>query len=163
MNQKRLLLLHAGNSLYLQHSVGLLFGLTKRADEDKDGVKDSKDQCPNTPAGTKVDDKGCPIIASIKTEKDRDGDGVPDAIDRCPDQPGYPGLNGCPDRDGDRIPDIDDKCPDVFGVKKFDGCPDTDDDGVEDAKDKCPNTPAGTRVDEDGCPIAADDDGVRGH
>lgn len=151
-----------GNDLYLQHSAGLLFTLPKRADADKDGVKDSKDECPNTPRNTRVDARGCPITETVKNVKnasDRDGDGVPDNIDRCPDQPGYPGLGGCPDRDGDRIPDIDDKCPDVYGLKQFSGCPDTDGDGVEDSKDQCPNTPKGSNVDANGCPIAADDDG----
>lgn len=46
-------------------------------DSDHDGVIDEKDKCPNTPAGTKVDEKGCPL--------DSDGDGVPDSIDECPD------------------------------------------------------------------------------
>lgn len=153
---------NGNNAMYLQHSAGLLFSLPKRADADKDGVKDSKDECPNTPPNTKVDARGCPVTATIKnvrTANDRDGDGVPDNIDRCPDQPGYPGLGGCPDRDGDRIPDIDDKCPDVYGLRQFSGCPDTDGDGVEDSKDQCPNTPAGSNVDANGCPIAADDDG----
>jgi len=31
-------------------------------DTDKDSVIDSKDKCPNTPSGTKVDEKGCPVI-----------------------------------------------------------------------------------------------------
>ncbi|MDR3418522.1 MAG: OmpA family protein [Nevskia sp.] len=51
-------------------------------DSDGDGVPDSLDQCPNTPPGTKVDDKGCPIGTV-----DSDGDGVPDSIDQCPDTP----------------------------------------------------------------------------
>lgn len=42
-------------------------------DEDEDGVKDFSDDCPGTPAGVKVDVKGCPI--------DSDGDGVPDHED----------------------------------------------------------------------------------
>ncbi|MDR2405670.1 MAG: OmpA family protein [Deltaproteobacteria bacterium] len=33
-------------------------------------------------------------------------------------------------------------------------CPDSDGDGVCDALDKCPGTPAGYKVDADGCPIA---------
>jgi|TARA_R110002096_G_scaffold194791_4_gene377159 OOP family OmpA-OmpF porin len=45
-------------------------------DSDGDGVVDSLDQCPNTPAGAKVDSKGCPL--------DSDGDGVPDYKDECP-------------------------------------------------------------------------------
>lgn len=40
------------------------------ADEDGDGVLDADDQCPGTPAGTRVDAKGCPLpvaqVASIK-------------------------------------------------------------------------------------------------
>jgi len=34
-------------------------------DEDKDGVTDDKDKCPGTPAGTKVDQGGCPIKGVI--------------------------------------------------------------------------------------------------
>lgn len=49
------------------------------ADSDKDGVPDSRDQCPNTPAGVKVDEKGCPL--------DSDGDGVADYLDQCPGTP----------------------------------------------------------------------------
>lgn len=48
-------------------------------DSDGDGVIDSQDQCPNTPAGVKVDAKGCPL--------DTDGDGVPDYLDQCPGTP----------------------------------------------------------------------------
>ena len=33
-------------------------------------------------------------------------------------------------------------------------------DGVSDRKDKCPNTPAGVAVDETGCPLDSDGDGV---
>jgi OOP family OmpA-OmpF porin len=37
---------------------------------------------------------------------------------------------------------------------------DTDGDGVSDKKDKCPDTPAGVKVDVNGCPIDTDGDGV---
>jgi OOP family OmpA-OmpF porin len=37
---------------------------------------------------------------------------------------------------------------------------DSDGDGVVDAKDKCPNTPAGRKVDADGCELDRDGDGV---
>ena len=41
------------------------------------------------------------------------------------------------------------------------GCPlDTDKDGVADYLDKCINTPTGVAVDADGCPLDADGDGV---
>jgi outer membrane protein OmpA-like peptidoglycan-associated protein len=52
-------------------------------DSDGDGVPDNLDQCPGTPAGTKVDEKGCPV----ETGKDSDGDGVPDDLDQCPNTP----------------------------------------------------------------------------
>lgn len=48
----------------------------KEADTDGDGVVDSKDKCPNTPAGRKVDAQGC--------ELDTDGDGIVDGDDKCP-------------------------------------------------------------------------------
>jgi OmpA-OmpF porin, OOP family len=48
-------------------------------DSDKDGVPDSADKCPDTPAGIKVDANGCPI--------DSDNDGVPDYLDKCPGTP----------------------------------------------------------------------------
>lgn len=35
------------------------------ADSDKDGIPDADDQCPNTPAGDKVDNKGCSLPTTI--------------------------------------------------------------------------------------------------
>ena len=32
-------------------------------DSDGDGVPDDMDQCPDTPVGAAVDDKGCPVGA----------------------------------------------------------------------------------------------------
>jgi len=49
------------------------------ADSDGDGVPDTRDKCPNTPKGVKVDADGCPL--------DTDGDGVPDYLDKCPGTP----------------------------------------------------------------------------
>ncbi|NOY95545.1 MAG: OmpA family protein [Chlorobi bacterium] len=131
---------------------GIEFSFGKAKDSDGDGVSDRKDECPGTPAGVKVDEKGCPL--------DRDGDGVPDYKDDCPDEPGGAALNGCPDKDGDGIADYKDDCPDTPGLKKYKGCPDTDGDGVPDPKDKCPDTPKGCPVDVDGCPLDSDGDGV---
>ena len=127
------------------------FGLGSK-DSDGDGVKDKKDECPDTPAGVQVDEKGCPL--------DRDGDGVPDYKDDCPDEAGDVKFNGCPDRDGDGIMDKEDDCPDEAGLAKFNGCPDTDEDGVMDKLDQCPNTPKGCPVDAVGCPLDSDGDGV---
>lgn len=99
-------------------------------DSDGDGVMDSKDACPGTAAGSKVDGAGCvaPVVAAAAIV-DTDGDGVADTADACPSTPkGVPVL--------------------------ADGCaPDSDSDGVKDPQDKCPGTPAGTKVLADGCPI----------
>lgn len=128
------------------------------ADSDGDGVADRKDKCPDTPAGARVDEKGCPF--------DTDGDGVLDGIDQCPDTTkGWPvDEKGCPkDSDGDGVPDAKDACPDTPKGAKVDdrGCPlDSDSDGVFDGIDRCPGTPAGTKVDSRGCPLDSDGDGV---
>ncbi|MCF8131422.1 MAG: OmpA family protein, partial [Deltaproteobacteria bacterium] len=118
-------------------------------DSDGDGVPDHKDECPNTPKGVKVDEKGCPL--------DTDGDGVPDYMDECPDTPRGIEVDakGCPfDSDGDGVPDYLDECPNTPKGAKVDekGCPlDTDGDGVPDYLDECPGTPKGAKVDERGC------------
>jgi OOP family OmpA-OmpF porin len=67
--------------------------LVKYTDSDGDGVWDHLDQCPNTPKGVKVDEKGCPIPKPKPQPKaqsgprDTDGDGVYDDKDRCKDTP----------------------------------------------------------------------------
>ena len=135
-----------------QAGLSLLVGAKRDGDKDKDGVKDSLDQCPNTPLGEAVDATGCSL------PKDADGDGVTDLLDRCPNTPaGTPvDATGCPrDSDGDGVTDLLDQCPNTPAGTTVDarGCPfDADGDGVIDSRDKCPNTPAGTRVDAVGCP-----------
>ncbi len=120
-------------------------------DGDGDGVKDSKDKCPTTPKGRKVNAEGC--------ELDGDGDGVVDALDKCPTTPKGRKVNaeGCElDSDGDGVIDANDKCPTVAAPGTADGCPvakDSDGDGILDANDKCPTVAApGTA---DGCPPPA--------
>jgi outer membrane protein OmpA-like peptidoglycan-associated protein len=127
-------------------------------DSDKDGVPDSRDKCPGTPAGVTVDKDGCPF--------DSDKDGVPDYLDKCPGTPALLAVDkaGCPfDNDKDGVPNYLDNCsetPAGVAVDK-DGCPfDFDKDGVPDYLDKCPGTPAGVTVDKDGCPFDSDKDGV---
>lgn len=86
-------------------------------DSDGDGVVDSKDKCPNTPKGRKVNSEGC--------EMDSDGDGVVDGLDKCPGTPAGRKVNadGCEiDTDGDGLVDGVDKCPTVY-AKTADGCP----------------------------------------
>ncbi len=132
------------------------FGKCK--DDDKDGVCNDDDKCPDTPWKCKVDENGCPI--------DSDGDGVCDGRDNCPDTPKCAKVdaNGCPtDEDKDGVWDGCDKCPGTPADCKVDadGCPlDGDRDGVWDCRDKCPDTPACCKVDANGCPLDEDKDGV---
>ena len=138
---------------YREYSAGFGFSIKSR-DNDKDGIINSRDNCPDE-AGPEANN-GCPY-------PDTDNDGVIDDEDLCPTEPGS--INGCPDKDKDGVADKDDKCPDEAG--KDNGCPitiDTDGDGIPDAEDKCPNE-AGT---VDGCPeedpaaalVDTDNDGV---
>lgn len=61
----------------------------QQQDADKDGVLDAQDQCPDTAANTKVDDKGC--------SQDDDNDGVVNAQDKCPNTVAGAAVNaeGC--------------------------------------------------------------------
>ncbi len=148
----------SGNDSYLFALVGISYALSGTPDSDKDGVSDSYDQCPKTPAGVKVDEFGCPL--------DTDNDGVPDYLDKCSGTPTGVAVDstGCPkDSDKDGVPDHLDKCPDTPASIEVDsfGCPlDSDKDGVPDYLDKCFNTPMGITVDSVGCPIDTDRDGV---
>lgn len=63
-------------------------------DADGDGVPDSSDECPNTPADTT---NGCP--------EDSDGDGVPDYMDECPSVAGEPDT-GCPKPEPEPEPEV---------------------------------------------------------
>jgi len=147
-----------GNDMFFTAMGGISYSFLTEFDSDGDGVVDSKDMCPDTPPGVKVDEFGCPI--------DSDRDGVPDYLDECPDTPfGAPvDKRGCPlDSDGDGVPDYTDLCPNTPPGVKVDayGCPiDSDGDGVPDYLDQCPDTPFGVDVDEYGCPLDEDNDGV---
>ncbi len=61
-------------------------------DSDGDGVTDDLDLCPDTPAGTEVDENGCSVV-----DPDSDGDGIPDYMEQGPDpenpDPAYDGNN----------------------------------------------------------------------
>jgi outer membrane protein OmpA-like peptidoglycan-associated protein len=132
-------------------------------DRDGDGVPDKVDECRDTPAGDKVDAKGC-------TVPDSDGDGVLDDTDKCADTPAGEQVDatGCPlpkDADGDGVADDADRCADTPAGEEVDGsgCSatqrDSDSDGVDDSADKCADTPAGEQVDATGCPLPKDGDG----
>ncbi len=67
------------------------------------------------------------------------------------------------DADADGVPDRTDRCPATPAGARVDaqGCPlDADGDKVFDGLDKCPATPAGATVDAGGCPTDGDQDGV---
>ncbi|MBF0454891.1 MAG: OmpA family protein [Magnetococcales bacterium] len=132
-------------------------GKTK-VDTDGDGVYDDSDKCPETPADTAVDAKGCAL--------DTDMDGVPDYKDHCPNTPKQAKVDerGCAlDGDKDGVPDYRDSCPETpEGVQvTLAGCAvDTDKDGVPDYRDNCVNTPMNVKVDTNGCALDTDGDGV---
>ncbi|HSG89555.1 MAG TPA: OmpA family protein [Pseudomonadales bacterium] len=90
-------------------SLGLKYvfaGQVGERDSDGDGVSDPTDQCPGTPAGTRVDMNGC--------ELDSDRDGVPNSADACPNTPAGVKVDsrGCAlDSDGDGVVDHLDACP----------------------------------------------------
>ena len=148
------------NKMNFAFGANLVFGT--RQDADGDGISDRFDRCPLTPAGVKVDRRGCPV--------DKDKDGVPDYLDLCPNTPaaaiGMVGADGCElDSDGDGVPDYLDRCPQSppgsAGFVDSFGCPvDKDQDGVLDYMDSCLDTPLGIEVDSIGCPIDTDGDGV---
>ncbi len=94
-------------------------------DDDNDGVLNSKDVCPNTPAGLRVDVKGCFL------DGDDDNDGILNASDACLAS----AVGEKVDATGCRIVEDDDK------------------DGVVNSLDICPNTPEGDAVNSDGCPM----------
>jgi outer membrane protein OmpA-like peptidoglycan-associated protein len=147
----------------IQPGLSFIFGGNRGVrDRDADGVPDGVDECKNTPAGDKVDAKGCTI-------KDGDGDGVLDDVDQCQDTPAGDKVDakGCSlpkDADQDGVLDNVDQCLDTPAGDKVDekGCSlpkDGDADGVLDDADECKNTPAGDKVDAKGCSLPKDADG----
>ena len=61
--------IHGADIYNLQAIVGWTFGLPGGGpDTDGDGVYDSEDDCPNTPKGTKVDSRGCPMKVQLFNE-----------------------------------------------------------------------------------------------
>lgn len=146
-----------------QAGISLMLGGKRDGDSDGDGVKNSVDSCPDTPAGDRVDATGC----SLPT--DGDGDGVMDNVDQCPGTPAGDRVDakGCSlpkDTDGDGVVDSADRCPATPAGDAVDatGCSlpkDADKDGVVDSADRCPATPAGDKVDATGCSLPKDADG----
>jgi hypothetical protein len=134
---------------------------TDNADEDRDGVLDSIDQCPNQPSNGNTDRRrlGCPAF-------DTDRDGVVDTVDQCVDVPQgaspHPTRSGCPDADNDHdgVGNSGDQCVEEFqgfyANRQAPGCPgaDRDRDLIPDAIDACPERAGSpnTNPDRAGCP-----------
>ena len=124
-------------------------------DIDSDGVIDSADQCPASPANVMVTENGC--------EVDADNDGVADSLDQCQyTATGFVvGADGCElDSDQDGVVDSVDQCISaLLVVVDAKGCEvDTDKDGLIDSRDACPESPEGVEVDERGCEVLPDID-----
>lgn len=88
-------------------------------DGDADGVPDSRDACPNSPAGQAVNERGCP--------RDSDGDGVTDDLDQCPNTMAGVAVDsvGCErDDDQDGVVNRLDNCPNTVAGARVDnrGC-----------------------------------------
>ncbi len=66
---------------------------TATRDDDKDGVVQESDRCPDTPPGASVNSQGC-----AQSQLDDDKDGVPNSNDNCPGTPKgiKVGVDGCP-------------------------------------------------------------------
>ncbi len=139
-------------------------------DSDNDGVLDTDDLCPNTPAGATVDANGC-----SNGQLDDDNDGVQNSDDVCANTPTGENVDatGCSqsqlDDDSDGVMNNVDQCPNTPANAQVDtnGCSngqlDDDNDGVQNSDDICANTPAGETVDATGCSnsqLDDDNDGV---
>jgi len=130
-------------------------------DDDKDGINNNADRCPDTAPGATVDSLGC--------EPDSDRDGIKNSTDSCPDT--APGTTvdarGCQqdvDSDNDGIKNSADSCPDTVQGVTVDarGCePDSDNDGTRNSADSCPDTAPNTKTDARGCELDDDNDGIR--
>lgn len=145
------------------------------ADSDRDGIPDNWDnrpwvmEYPKFGAGVSFSKYRTDAVANM----DSDWDGLNDGLDNRPHVMEYPMMLGAmptrqeptkaADSDGDGVTDDKDRCPNTPAGARVDanGCsPDSDGDGVADDMDKCPNTARGVAVGSDGCPRDSDGDGV---
>ncbi len=126
------------------------------ADDDRDGVVDGLDNCPDLPNdeqadrdrdGTGDDCDNCPSVANFD-QRDTDEDGLGDA------------CQGDADGDGDAVADGRDNCPGAGNPDQADA----DGDGLGDACDNCPRVANADQLDAnndglgDACPGPRDPD-----
>jgi len=82
----------------------------------------------------------------------------PSTVAKAPEPEPEPEPAPPGDADGDGVTDDRDRCPTTPAGAKVDvnGCElDSDGDGVVDSRDACPGTPAGVKVDAKGCEVMA--------
>ncbi|MDQ1771652.1 type IX secretion system membrane protein PorP/SprF [Labilibaculum sp. A4] len=90
---------------YLRKALEEMEKRDKQSDQDRDGVADDIDQCPNTPSYYIVDETGCPV--------DSDGDGIVDSEDLCPEIAGSFENKGCPEQKEEKI-DMEDHLENIY-------------------------------------------------
>ena len=114
---------------------------TDQADRDKDGIGDVCDNCPDVanPDQADEDDDG---IGDACEPPDTDADGIADAEDNCPSD-ANPGQE---DGDGDTVGDVCDNCPTDANPDQSD----IDGDGLGNVCDNCPEVPNPDQADSDG-------------
>ena len=119
------------------------------ADQDKDGVPDAKDNCPQLANADQKDSDAdgvgdvcdnCPAKAN-KDQVDADGDGFGDLCDNCSAKANKNQI----DADGDGFGDLCDNC----SAKQNTNQADSDSDGLGDLCDNCPTQANANQQDSD--------------
>ncbi|QJR80683.1 carbohydrate-binding protein [Alteromonas pelagimontana] len=153
--------------------------VNQNSDSDGDGVADSADNCPDTPAGTQVDGNGCAISDGATGVEQVSADSIVFFVNTADWADVHYTINGQNQQNlrmnieagrnetrvnglsaGDTItywftylqPNgaVTDTSPQTYSVVTT-SAGDADGDGVNDGVDQCANTPAGASVDESGC------------
>ncbi len=153
-------------------------------DSDGDGVSDSADQCPGTPAGAQVDNQGCSVGTGVYGAEQVGADSVRFFVNTPAWADLHYRVNGGGVANVAMVQAGGVNSYTVTGLSAGDNVTydftywdatlnyaeqtdtamitlgngqlsDADADGVADSADLCPNTPAGTQVDANGCPVAS--------
>lgn len=160
--------------------------LTSAIDNDNDGVPDSIDECPNTPAATEVNSVGCPLTNSTTGLEQNTDSSVLFFVNTSGWADVHYILNNNNQQNfrmsqggnrntysltglsnGDIVNywftyltdegSVIDTASQTYIINNSSQS-DQDNDGVADAIDQCPNTPANEPVDSSGCPISSPGD-----
>jgi CxxC motif-containing protein (DUF1111 family)/beta-glucanase (GH16 family) len=163
-------------------------GNSNVTDSDGDGINDSIDLCPNTPIETPVNSAGCPIVLSTEGIEQTSNSNVTFYVNSIDWADVHYTINGANQQNVRMVFSNGRNIKNLTGLSSGDvisywftyvqangsvvgtsvkshtisgdgsGDTDSDNDGVSDNKDQCPNTPAGTTVDANGCPVVLDSD-----